>query len=58
MGDIAQLTLSNPDQVPKEILQFTNDSPIGVINPDQANWLLLVHRSIQPKSAAVSSSQS
>jgi hypothetical protein len=43
MGDIAQLTLSNPDKVPKEILQFTDYSPIGVINTDQANWLLLVH---------------
>jgi hypothetical protein len=44
--------------MPKEVLEFTDDSPIGVVNTDQANWLLLVHRSIQPKKVAVSSSQS
>jgi hypothetical protein len=43
MGDIAQLTLGHTDQMPKEILQLANNSPIGVVNPDQANWLLLVH---------------
>jgi hypothetical protein len=43
MGDIAQLTLSNTNEVPEEILQFTDNSPIGVINTDQADWLLLVH---------------
>jgi hypothetical protein len=43
MRDIAQLTLSNADQVAEEILQFTDYSAIGVVNTDQANWLLLVH---------------
>jgi hypothetical protein len=58
MSDIAKLTLGNADQVPEEILQLTDYSPVGVVNPDQANWLLLVHRSIQPESFAVASSQS
>jgi hypothetical protein len=58
MGDIAQLTLSNADQVPEEILQFTDYSAIGVVNADQANWLLLVHNSIQPNWVAISSSKS
>jgi hypothetical protein len=49
MGDIAQLTLSYSNEVPEEILQFTDYSPIGVVNPDQANWLLLVHKCSQPK---------
>jgi hypothetical protein len=34
MGDIAQLTLSDANQVPEEILQLTDYSPVGVINAD------------------------
>jgi hypothetical protein len=48
MGDIAQLTFSDTDEVTEEILQFTDYSPIGVIHPDQADWLLLVHNCSQP----------
>jgi hypothetical protein len=44
--------------VAEEVLQFTDYSAIGVVNTDQANWLLLVHNLIQPKNVAVSSSQS
>jgi hypothetical protein len=58
MGDIAQLALSYSNEMPKEILQLANYSPIGVVNTDQANWLLLVHRSIQPNWVVISSSQS
>jgi hypothetical protein len=52
MGDIAQLTLGHTDQMPEEILQLANNSPIGVIYPDQANWLLLVHVECNLKSLA------
>ena len=43
VGHIAQLTLGHPDQVSKEVLQLADNSPIGFVYPDQANWLLLIH---------------
>jgi hypothetical protein len=44
--------------VAKEILELADNSPIGVVNTDQANWLLLVHDLFQPNWVAISSSKS